>query len=173
METHQQTPIRGRLANVSAVVFASGKASEEAARDAARLLGTLFEDVSWVGAGDPPEGTRRVASSAGDAELELLHAALAAANEDRVLVWDPNVEGAPPLFLGLCAWPEHGVVTPRIEDVAQPLCAVYLRSEALEAAADLIARGEGDAAALVRELSAGVIEGGDLAPLLEPSCMSG
>ena len=69
--------------------------------------------------------------------------------------------------------PELAADTPRIEGAEQPLCAVYLRSEALDAGAGLIARGEGDAAALVRELSVGVIEGDDLAPLLEPSCMSG
>ncbi|MDP6978233.1 MAG: hypothetical protein QF570_06465 [Myxococcota bacterium] len=166
MGAQLQTPVRGRLANVSAVVFAAGGTREEAGREAARLLGTLFEEVSWVGPGDPLEGTRRIATADDAAELSRLHAALTAANEDRVLVWDPVIQASPPLLLGLCAWPEHAVVTPRIEGVEQPLCAVYLRSKALETAADLIARGEVDAAALVRELSSGVIEGDDLAPLL-------
>ncbi len=147
-------PVRGRLANVSAVVFADETSSADAVEHLAKQLGDLFEDV------------RVVRRAAGESALESLVGALDAAREERVLVLDPSVPAPPAVWLGLCAWPEHSVVTPRIDGVLQPLCAVYLRDDAAPGARELAAAGEGEAAALLRELDTGVIEGEDLTPLL-------
>ena len=90
-----------------------------------------------------------------------------AAGEERVLVWDPALAVPSAVLLALCAWPEHPAVSVRIDGDLQALCAIYQREPALACALELIDAGETGPSGLLAELDASVIEGDDLAPLLE------
>lgn len=139
-----------RFANVSAAVLTGG-ASTRMGRDKAtlpvagvatatrlaRLLEALFEEVLLVGGTPPPEAPgRRIADPAGPVcALRGIAAALAAATTERVLVVATDLPLLTPDFvLGLVAWPEAEAVVPRTADGLQPLCALYRRAPALEAA---------------------------------------
>ena len=101
------------------------------------------------------------------AEVVVPDAVHCDAGEERVLVWDPALAVPSAVLLALCAWPEHPAVSVRIEGDLQALCAIYQREPALACALELIDAGETGPSGLLAELDASVIEGDDLAPLLE------
>ncbi|MCP4040290.1 MAG: hypothetical protein GY733_25330 [bacterium] len=159
--------VRGRIANVSAVLVVDARSVADATRieEAARLLTRLFEDVLVIG-GDAT-GARAVARKGDEGGVNDLVTALEAAREERVLVLDASEERATAaLLLGLTAWPEHVCVAPRIDGVLQPLCAIYLREEVLREASGGCVE---DLHAFVEGLDCGVLEGADVDPLLEAS----
>lgn len=103
----------------------------------AKRLGRLFEDVLIVG-GEPPEDTpgRRVADVDGpQCALRGVVSALAAAETSRVLLLATDLPlVSVDLLLGLVAWPEFDAVVARDAHGPQPLCGVYRREVALDAA---------------------------------------
>lgn len=160
MALEESAPLRGRLANVSVALLTNGDHEVEMA---AAWLGSLFEDVLHVGACASPSGVGTVVVDEAASELTRIHAACKAAREERVLIWDPALALPAPVLLALCAWPEHDVVSPALEDGVQPLRALYRRDRVLETIANL---ARDDAASLLDALELSSIEGEDLAPLL-------
>ena len=166
MSASSVEPVRGRLANVSAIVFLNGSAPESVCRARADRLRLFFEDVIYAGTGSAVRHDEAVAGESDATTLGTLAAGLEAAREDRVLVIDPAREIPEAVWFALCAWPEHPVVTARLDGALQPLCAVYQRDPAAAQARALMASGETRAEALIDVLETSVIEGDDIAPLL-------
>lgn len=147
-----------RIATVTGAVLLGG-ASSRMGRDkarlelggvmgatrAARLLGSLFEEVLLVG-GDAPEEApgNRVPDVEGPASaLRGLVGALEAARAPRVLVLATDLPlMTADVLLALVAWPEASAVVPRTETRAQPLCALYDREAVLPTARDRLAAGQ-------------------------------
>jgi molybdopterin-guanine dinucleotide biosynthesis protein A len=171
----------GRIANVSAAVLIGGASTRmgddkaqrafagvPAATRVSRLLASLFGDVLLVGSAPPPDAVgRRVEDGAGErCALRGIEAALAAARAERVLVVATDlVLLTPELVLGLIAWPEADVVMPRIDGMIEPLCALWRRTPVLERARAQLAAERFALHALVAQLDARFVEGGDLRAL--------
>jgi molybdopterin-guanine dinucleotide biosynthesis protein A len=174
--------VGGRLANVDGAVLLGGAGTRlgrdkaslpvggvPAATRVARVLAALCEDVLLVG-GTPPDDTpgRRVPDRDGAPRCALrgLVSALAAARAERVLVVATDLPlVTPALLLGLVAWPGADAVAPRVDGVAQPLCALYAREAALACAEARLARGELALQGVLAALSARFVEAGDLRAL--------
>jgi molybdopterin-guanine dinucleotide biosynthesis protein A len=174
-------PADGRIGNVAGAVLMGG-ASSRMGRDkahlpiggvagatrAARLLGSLFEEVLLVG-GDPPDDTpgRRVRDGDGPAcALRGLAAALGAAAAPRVLVVATDLPLlTPDLLLALVAWPEADAVVPRTSHGPQPLCALYARDAVLPAARRRLLAGELALHGLLAAVQTSYLEPADLARL--------
>jgi len=176
-----------RLANVSAALLVgawadapaavAGTGSRESSLQVARtarLLATLFCDVGILAedgetGGEPFAGEplRAIEPLPGPASgLAGLVAALEAANEERVLILAADlVHVTPDLLLGLTAWPEAPVVTPRVASLCQPLCAIYRKEEVLPLARAHWRAGDADLHALLGRLECGHVEGADLVAL--------
>jgi molybdopterin-guanine dinucleotide biosynthesis protein A len=163
----------GRLANVSAVLIVPGAAHSKAQvgliSERAQLLEKLFEDVVCVGTDLAFDVTGRVVAPDPGRRSALgdLVAGLAVAREEQVLVLAADLARVTPdLLLALTAWPEHDLVVPRIGKAIQPLCGLYRREPALQAARVAIERGDSDLSSLLTELDCGILEGADLAALI-------
>jgi hypothetical protein len=162
-----------RIANVSAVLIASPdeKHTEALASD----LSSLFVHVALV----PGEPSGEHSRHAGQAALRELLSALASAHEERVLVVSAEApHPTPHLWLGLCAWPEHDVVTPGAAEDANSFSALYRRGPALATARAQLEAGveaeDGIAASrsqalqgVADALDSQMIEGADLLALNE------
>jgi molybdopterin-guanine dinucleotide biosynthesis protein A len=135
---------------------------------AARLLGSIVEDLILVG-GDPPADAtgRRVPDPAGpDCALRGLVGGLAAAAAPRVLVLAtdlPFVTGD--LLLALVAWPEAEAVVPWSARGPEPLCALYEREPALRVARAHLDAGELALQGLLAELRTARLDAAALAVL--------
>lgn len=163
----------GRLANVSAALIVPGAEHPEVEvrrmAERARLLERLFEDVVFVGADLPFEVTGRVvAPDPGErSALRDLATGLAEAREEQVLVLAAELACVTPdLLLALIAWPDHDLVAPRMGSAIQPLCGLYRRDPALQAARRAIQREESNLLSLLTELDCGILEAEDLAALI-------
>lgn len=172
-------PDEGRLANVSAAVLLGGASSrmgrdkarlelagEPLATRTARLADALFEEVLLVGGDPPPEAPgRRVPDPPGPTcALRGVVAALGAATAPRVWIAATDLPFlSPDLVLGLVAYPAADAVVPRTADGIHPLCAVYRREPALEAAREALAAGQLAIRAALEKLEVTYLEGADLA----------
>jgi molybdopterin-guanine dinucleotide biosynthesis protein A len=171
-------PAEGRLADVAAALLLGGASSRmgadkaaleiagaPAAVRAARLLGSLFEEVLLVG-GEPPAAAPglRVADPEGPrCALRGLVGALQAARAPRVLVVATDLPGlTPDLLLALVALPEADVVLPRSPGGLEPLCALYRRDTVLPRARGRLAAGELALHGLLAELRLETLAGADL-----------
>ena len=174
-------PPDGRIGNVAGAVLVGG-ASSRMGRDkahlavggvagatrAARLLGSLFEEVLLVGGSPPADAPgRRVPDGDGPAcALRGLVAALAAAAAPRVLVVATDLPLLPPdLLLALVAWPEADAVVPRTSRGPQPLCALYARDAVLSVARARLVAGELALHRLLAGVRTAYLEPADLARL--------
>lgn len=169
----------GRLRDVAGAVLVGG-ASARMGRDkaalevggvasatrVARTLAALVEDVVLVG-GDPPADApgRRAPDPPGPrCALRGLVGALDACAAGRVLVVATDLPFvSPDLLLALVAWPEADAVVPRPADGVQPLCALYRRAAALDAARRALADGRLALHALLDDLETRYLDGADLA----------
>lgn len=135
---------------------------------AARLLGSIVEEVLLVGGDPPPEATgRRVPDPPGPAcALRGLAGGLEAARAERVLVLATDLPfvGAD-LLLALVAWPEAQAVVPRGARGPEPLCALYEREPALRVARARLAAGALAVQGLLGELRVAYLDAGALAVL--------
>lgn len=146
-----------RIATISAALLVGGASSRMGADKAwlelsglavatrlARLLASLFADVTLVGGDPPPDAEgRRVADPEGPrCALRGLVGALAAARAPRVLVLATDLPlVTPELLLALVAWPEADAVVPRDATGLHPLCALYARERVLPLAREHLAAG--------------------------------
>jgi len=168
-----------RFRNVAGAVLVGGASSrmgrDKAALDlggvalasrAARTLAAIVEDVVLVG-GEPPADApgRRVPDPPGPrCALRGLVGALAACDAPRVLVVATDLPFVSrDLLLALIAWPEADVVAPRSERGVEPLCALYRREPALDAARRALAAERLALHALLDALDTRHLEGADLA----------
>jgi molybdopterin-guanine dinucleotide biosynthesis protein A len=174
-------PPEGRIGNVAGAVLVGGASSRmgqdkahlpvggvAGATRAARLLGSLFEEVLLVGGSPPADAPgRRVADGDGPVcALRGLVAALAAAAAPRVVVVATDLPLlSPDLLLALVAWPEADAVVPRTSHGAQPLCALYARDAVLPAARARLAAGELALHGLLDAVPTAYLEPADLARL--------
>ena len=161
MTAAQSPEPEGQLANVSVVLVVS--APTPVARENARLLARLFEDVVIVSGETSLGEFGRVVDPASGGSVA---AGLEAAREDRVLVVMSSDAVPAELVLGLTAWPEYECVAPVRDGRVEPGCALVQRKAALES---LDAQALSQAVpldALMKRLEASAIEGQDLAALL-------
>ena len=167
-----------RFRNVAGAVLTGG-ASERMGSDKARLaiggvalatrvarcLASICEDVVLVGGDPPPDAPgRRVPDAEGPrCALRGLVSALEGVRAERVLVVATDLPFVTPdLLLALVAWPEADAVVPRSSDGAHPLCALYRRERALEAARKHLAEQRLALSALLDAIDTRYFGGDDL-----------
>jgi len=156
-----------RWDGVSLAVLCGGAEDGAPSVDSA-WLGTLFEDLLWVGLdAEPPFPGRRVADPPGAAcPLRGLVGALEAAREERVLLLAGR-HGAPlpDVVFALLAAPDADAIVPLTDGGAEPLCALYRREPVLARARARLTGGSLDLQALLDDLDVWPLEGAALLSL--------